>query len=267
MSGITRRIPAVIQLLTFWIACAPRPLGSFRVLPGRPNYRLRAPDASETPFPEVPARFAASTPNWVELRAGMGLRVENAYYRDGSAKHDLAHYLGTQVARFRIARGGTLRFLSFESNVKQRPADQPPARQLISDAQRRFRHHRFYYEILFKQKDQLRGAVLLGAPTADQLDQLAGRLRADAAGVCGGGSLNCTVFPSTAIVAVEIEIVVNNARRSVLWGSFLGNVAAHPRRLQLLRSYDGKLTPVELDPADPKALRLPLLPGDHLTWD
>lgn len=268
MSGLARmRISAVLLLLALWMGCALRRVGCFEVLPASPSYRLRAPDASETPFPEVPARFTPSTPNWIDLRAGMGLRVENAYYRDSPANRDLAHYLGTEDARFRIEGSGVLRFMSLQPQLKERPAHQPSARQLIPDAQRRFRHHRFFYEILVKRKDELRGAVLLGASTRDELDQLAGRLLADPAAVCGGQTLHCTVFPETCTVSVEIEVVVNGAPRRVLWGSTLGNIAPHPRHVALLRYDQGRLAPVELNPADPNALRLPLLPGDHLSWD
>jgi hypothetical protein len=41
----------------------------------------------------------------------------------------------------------------------------------------------------------------------------------------------------------------------------------HPRKLQLLRLHDGRLTPVRIDVADPNALRLPLLPGDRVDWE
>ena len=262
------RTPAVLLLLGLFIACAHRrPLASYQVLPGRPNYHLRAPDASDTPFPEVPARFTPSTPNWIDLRAGMGLRVENAYYRDSSTKHDLAHYVGTEDARFRVGGSGGLRFVSLQPQLKERPADQPSARQLIPDAQRRFRRHRFFYELLVKRQDEVRGAVLLGGATMDELDQLAERLLFDPSAVCGGQSLQCTVFPGTCTVSVEIEIVVNGAPRRVLWGSTLGNVATHPQHVELLRDYRGRLTPVELNAADPSALRLPLLPGDRLNWN
>jgi hypothetical protein len=122
----------------------------------------------------------------------MGLRIENAYYRDGAQNRDLAHYLGTEVAQFRVAGSGVLRFLSIQPQLKERPADQPAARQLIPDSERRFRHHRFFYEILVKRKDELRGAVLLDAATMDELDRLNGRLLADPAAVCGGHT-RCTV--------------------------------------------------------------------------
>ena len=262
------RITAAIVLLATCSACAPRrSLGAFQVLPGRPNYRLRAPDAGETPFPELPARFTPSTPNWVDIRAGMGLRLENAYYREGSAKRDLAHYLGTEVAQLRVDGGGALRFLSKPAQLKERPPQQPSVRQMIPEVQRRFRRHRFFYEILVKRKKAVRGAVLLGAATMDELDRLAGRLLADPAAVCDGQSRHCTIFPETCTVSVEIEIVANGASRRVLWGSTLGNVATHPRRVELLRNYRGRLTPVKLDAADPNALRLPLVPGDHVSWE
>lgn len=237
------------------------------MLPGQPNYRLRAPDASETPFPEVPARFTQSTPNWVDLRPGMDLRVENAYYREGSAKHDLAHFLGTEVARFEVRNRGDLHLVPAGSLLQERPPGQMRARQLIRGSQRGFRHHRFFYEILLKRKDQLRGAVLLSAATGNEIDQLAERLLAEPASVCGVHSLHCAIFPETCIVSLEMEIEVNGAARTLLWGNSLGNVVAHPRDLQLLRRFQGRLRPVFLDPADPNALRLPLLPGDQVTWD
>jgi hypothetical protein len=62
-------------------------------------------------------------------------------------------------------------------------------------------------------------------------------------------------------------VVVNRAARSIVWGSLLDSVAMHPRKLQLLRLHDGRLTPVRIDVADPNALRLPLLPGDRVDWE
>jgi hypothetical protein len=64
-----------------------------------------------------------------------------------------------------------------------------------------------------------------------------------------------------------MQLVVNGRPQSVLWNSALGSIAIHPRHIQLLRAYAGRLTPVEIDPSDPNALRLPLLPGDQIAWD
>jgi hypothetical protein len=133
--------------------------------------------------------------------------------------------------------------------------------------QQRYRYHRFFYEILLNRKAELRGAVLLGAATAMELDRVATKLLSDPDSVCGAPSPRCTVFPENCTVSLEIEISVNGVPRTVLWGSFLSTIAPHPRRVELQRAYRGRLTPVEIDPSDASALRLPLLPGDLIRWE
>lgn len=245
--------------------CVARRPAEFRVVPASPAYLLRAPDSQETPFPDVLARFTPSNANWVDLEPLMDLRIENAYYREGAVKHDLGTYLGTEVARYATSSKGGLQLLAVESGVPQQPADQPTVQTLIPPSIERYRFHRFFYEVLFRQRKELRGAVLLGAATAKELDGLTSQLLADPASVCGGRSAHCTVFPESCIVSLEIEITVNGARQSVPWGSLLMSLAAHPNRLELLRLYSGHPTPVAIDPADPAALRLPLLPGDRIS--
>lgn len=257
-----------VVTLSLFTACAPRrPLGPFRVLPADPNYLLRAPDSQVTPFPEVLSRFTRTSPNWVDLRPWMELRIENAYFREGAPKRDLANYLGTEVAHVQVRPNRGVRLLSVQSGLTQHPAGQPPVQQLIRSSSTRYQHYRFSYEIVFNRKSGLRGAVLLGAASTDELDRLAAQLFVDPGSVCDGSSPHCTLFPEACTVSLEIEITVNGEPRTVLWGSYLGGVAARPRHLELLRLYAGRLTPVEIDPGDPNALRLPLLPGDRITWD
>ena len=242
-------------------ACAPRrSSGAFRVLPGAPNYFLRAPDHRVTPFPEVLERYTPSSLNWVDLRPRMGLRVENAYYRDPS-RRNFANYLGAEVARFQVRSGGALRLTSAPSGVR-RAGGQGSASALVPVAQRGFRHHRFFYEVLLHAKSELRGAVLLGAASAGELDRLAARLSSDPDSVCP--SRQCTIFPDTCTVSLELEITLNGAPPAVPWGSTLGSVAPPSGMLQIWRLDSGRLRPVHMDIADPRALRLPLLPGDRV---
>jgi hypothetical protein len=107
---------------------------------------------------------------------------------------------------------------------------------------------------------------LLGAPSAAELGRLSSQLLAAPASVCGT-SPRCSVFPETCTVSLEIEIVVNGSPRTVLWGSFLSSVAIRPRHVDLQRLYRGRLVPVEINESDPDALRLPLLPGDRVSWE
>jgi hypothetical protein len=262
------RLALVLALVTCMYSCAtPHARGSFRVLPAEPNYVLRAPDATETPFPEVLSRYSDVGPpqGWL-LHSDTQLRVENAYSREGAPKHGMDGFLGTQIAVYRV-RGQGLQLVSVRSEVARRPADQPPVQDLIGQEQRRYRYYRYFFQIVFRQKSDTRGAVLLGADSLDELNRLAGALLDDPDAVCGGVSRHCAAFPEACTVALQIEVSVNGMRRVVGWGNTLGSVAAHPRTLKLSRLDHGALTRVEVDAGDPNALRLPLLPGDRIEWE
>lgn len=264
------RVLFILLALVFAQSCASRrAAGSFRVLPASPDYLLRSPDSSETPFPELLSRYNGFVPgkDWLDLRPRMELWIENAYYREGAPKHGLNGFLGTEIARYQVRLQMGLRLISVQSHLKRRPRDQPPVQQLIRDARKRRRHYRFFYAVVFKRKGNIRSSVLLGAESMDELDRLTTQLAGNPDSVCGGQSLNCTVFPAACTVSLEIEIAVNGAAQTVPWGSLLANIAARPRRLELSRLYHGQLIPVQIDPADPNALRLPLLPGDQVNWD
>jgi len=261
-----RALVFAFALLTLASCVKQRGLGSFHVLPRTPNYLLRSPDSTDTPFPEILRDYNGFEPgqNWMDLRPKMELSIENAYYQDGMPKRGLKGFLGTEVARYLVQPRG-LRLLSVQP-MKNRPADQVPVQQLIRPPQTRHSYYRFYFEILFKRASETRGSVLLGANSKDQLDRLASRLLTDPDSVCGGQSKRCTIFPEACSVSVEMEVVVNGASRSIRWGSRLAAVAEHPQKLELWRLYNGRLTPVELDLKDANALRLPLLPGDRINW-
>lgn len=245
----------------------PHPARAFRVLPAQPTYLIRSPDAKETPFPDVLSRYSdvGESQGWL-LHPKTELHIENAYYREGAPKHGIANYIGTEKAVYQV-RPSSLRLMSVQSGLEQRPADQPPVQDLIGNSRLRYRYYRYFFQIVFRQKAGVRGAVLLGARSIDELDRLASRLMTDPDAVCSGLSPHCAVFPEACSVALEIEIVVNGAARSVLWGSLLDSVAMHPRVLRLLRLHNGRLAPVEIDASDPNALRLPLLPGDRIEWE
>ncbi|MGH9581830.1 MAG: hypothetical protein ACRD4O_02700, partial [Bryobacteraceae bacterium] len=247
-------IPAgVVLCLLISASCTTRlPVRSFRVVPATPTYFLRLPDSVEIPFPETLRLYNGFEPTrgWMDLRPEMELRIENAYYRPRMARRGLHGFLGTEVARYRVRVNGRLQLLSVQS-IKHRPNDQPAVQRLIATSQRHYRYHRFYYEIFFRGSNNARGSVLLGANTQQELDRLATELRADPHTVCGERSVICTVFPEECSVSIEMEIFVNGAPRDVAWDSDLASVVDHPQHIELLRLYDGRLTPVKLNPHDP----------------
>lgn len=261
------RIVSTLLVLVLLTACAHhRAPGVFRVIAAKPEYQLRAPDSQETPFSSVLNQFTPQSSAWVELRPQMELRVEMAYYHEGSHRRGLADYLGTATAHYQVRPNETLRLISTQSAVKERPNDQPAIEKLIESSQARHRFHRFFYEILLNRKAELRGAVLLGAASPAELERLTGQLLSDPAALCSARPRQCTIFPETCIVSLEIEVIVNGETRTVLWGSSLSNIAPKPRHLELMRLNRGRLVSVEIDAANPTALRLPLLPGDQINW-
>ncbi len=260
------KLVLIFSLAILCQSCAHRlSSGSFQVLPAQPQYLLRSPDATTTPFSDVLSSYNGFVPgkDWMDLRSKMQLRIENAYYQKGFPKRGLNGYLGTEIAQYRVTREGRLRLISVKP-MADRPVDQLPVQQLVTATQERYRFHRFYFEILFRKSVQ--GSVLLGANSADEIASLAAQLLRQPDSVCGNESKHCTVFPEACSVSAEMEIVVNGAPTTVGWGSLLASIADHPQQVDLLRSYAGRPTPIEIDPHDPGALRLPLLPGDQIRW-
>ena len=184
----------------------------------------------------------------------------------GAPKRGLANFLGTEIARYQMLSTGALEQIAVQSRLEQRPGDQPPVQQLLSESQKRYGHHRLFYQVLLNKKTDVRSAVLLSAESLDELDRVTEQLMSDPESVCGGSSTDCTAFPEACTASLEIEIVVNGHQRTVLWGSSLAEVTENHRRIELFRPHMGALAPVRIDPRDREALRLPLLPGDHIKW-
>ncbi len=194
------------------------------------------------------------------------LRVENAYFYEGAPKHGLANFLGTEVARYRVLGTGALEEVSIESRVDQRPSDQPAVQLLVTESQRLYRCHRFFYQVLLSKKSNVRSAVLLGSESEDALNQLTERLLSEPETVCRGDSSQCTVFPEACTVSLEIEITVNGVPQTILWGDTLRKFAEEHAGVRLFRRYTGRLNRVEVNVHDGEALRVPLLPGDVIKW-
>lgn len=240
---------------------------AFRVVPGNPDYLLRTPEAQRTPFADVLRAYNGFEPGqgWVDLRPLMELRIENAYYEKGASRRGLAGFLGTEVARYEVVTNG-LRLLNFQS-MKNRPEADAPVQKLIAENQEHFEHYRLYYEVVFKRNDNAHGSVLLGADTEAELGRLAEELE-NPEQVCNASSTHCAVFPEACSVSVEMKVVVNGKAESVVWTSQLRSLfkGATPQHVEMKRLFRGKETRVEIKPTDAGALRLPLLPGDEISW-
>jgi hypothetical protein len=258
---------AVILPCVIAISCAGFRTRSFLVVPQSPNYLLRTPDSEEIPFPDVLRTYNGFEParSWMDLRPLMQLRIENAYYKPGMPRQGLAGFLGTELAEYEVSSHG-LRLLSVQP-MKGRPEGDLPVDRLISPVQAGYRYHRFYFEIFFKNENNSHGSALLGANSADELDRLsAGLVRPET--VCNQNSNQCTVFPEACSVSINMKIFVNGKPQTVLWRTTLSDIIrGRPEQIDLKRLYAGRLTPVHLNPQDRDELKLPLLPGDHVSWN
>jgi hypothetical protein len=194
----------------------------------------------------------------------MELRIENAYYQNGASRHGLTGFLGTETARYEVLPQ-SLHLLSVRA-MPHRPTDQMPVQQLISQQELQLPYYRLYFEIVFAQKQDTHGSLLLGANSLEELDQLSAQL-AQPEAVCNAASIHCTVFPEACSVEVEMKIMVNGKPQTVGWGSLLAGITDHPQHLRVKRLYAGRLTPLQIDLHDSTALRLPLLPGDQIVWN
>jgi len=248
-------------------SCALPHQTSFQIIPGPQTYSLRFPDKHQTQFPNILRDYNGFEPgeSWVDLRPSMEVRIENAYYQPGVSRRGLDGFLGTEIARYAVDPDGLL--LESILPMQGRPPSDPPVQNLISPAVAHARYYRLYFEILFNKTTNSHGSVLLAADSADQLDNLSEQLTHPEQ-VCGTASTHCTAFPEACSVSIEMHLVVNGKNDSRDWGSLLTSVVGrHPRHLELRRLYAGRLTRVKVDVADQAALRLPLLPGDHIVWN
>src|SRR5579862_7763548 len=140
-----RLLPAFASLVA--LSCTGRRPLSFRVLPAEPSYLLRSPDSEDIPYSEVLGRYTDVGPGWVDLRPRMGLRVENAYFKEAAPKRGIEGFIGTEVAQYRSRTSGGLQLISVESNVPHRPKDQPPVQNLLSAPIESYTHHRFLNQV------------------------------------------------------------------------------------------------------------------------
>lgn len=264
--GPTAKIVSQGCLLLCLSACAGRFSRTyFEVVPSAPNYLLQSPDSQRTPFPEVLKAYNDFEVGraWINLEPLMELRIENAYYEPGAPRSGLAGFLGTEVARYGVRPHG-LALVSVHP-MSNRPKDEIPVQDLISNSETQFSHYRLYYEIVFSHRDHSHGSVILAADSRGEIEALSAQLSHPEA-VCSQGATHCIVFPEACSVSVEMKVNVNGKAESLLWGSTLGSIAKQPDHLEMQRWYAGQPRAVRLDAKDPKSLLLPLLPGDRIAW-
>ena len=197
----------------------------------------------------------------------MELEVDGAYYRDGSPRRGLGDYLGDETANYEIGANGSLN-LELVSSLpagKQPPRDQPAIQLLIGRRNASSRYHRLFFRVVLSQIGKSRQAILLGARSNAELDDITRQLSDDDRN--SSCRERCNVFPEWSTASVTIAIIVNGMPRRVVLGSTIGSMATRPLHITLLRNNSGRVSTVPVNASDPDALRLPLQHGDRITWN
>ena len=212
----------------------------------------------------APVPVAKSATDYLDIRPGIRLSVEKAYYAPGSKAQGLEGFLGTQVAAFGLAPNLSLRLLSLDSKPFQGAAvPKITADQLVPSHMRNERAFRFFYAVTFARSGRPSASVLLAAKSTRQIEDLTAQLRANPDDVCGPQSVQCAVFPEGSTVSIMMEVVVNGTPKVVIWGSALGAATGGQPATLLERNISGRFEPVKLYG---DTLRTPLLPGDRVSF-
>jgi hypothetical protein len=136
--------------------------------------------------------------------------VDGAYYRDGSPRRSLQDYLVDETANYELGANGSLnlKLVSALTAGKQRPHDQPAIQLLIGRRNASSRYHRLFLRVVLSQTGKPRQAILLGARSNAELDDIA-----------------------------------NGVPRKLVLGSTIGSIASHPMQVTRLRDNSGQLPP------------------------
>ena len=253
---------AVVATALLLASCTGRRNATFEVMAGSPVYRLRSPDKAGLPLPETLSAYSDLSQGRTDLKPGMALKLETAYFKPGEVRRGLANFLGTESVEIHVAPNGALRSTDLRL-LPNRPPDQPPIDSYLRPPQQRKRFHRLLLQVVMNRGTGESNAILLSGKSQAELAMLTAKLTADPGSICGGGP-NCAVFPVTGSVSVGMEVEVNGKPTFVAWGTLVGTLAGKQRPFSLTRLYRGRQRPVQLDINDPESLRLPLLPQQ--TW-
>lgn len=259
------RFAMPLVMLLFLSGCASK-RKPFELLPNA----LRSPDGSLTPLGDTLAAFYNQREGWVELQPGMTLKLERAYFTSASISKRLENFVGLESALFRTGPRGTLERKEL-TLLPQRPKDQPSITAELAGEQIRLRQHRLYFQVALDKTSGKSNAVLLSASSrprileAKDVAQLCGAGRGKGKGK-QSGAVSCKVFPEGSSVSLALDITLNGKVKNMLWGSTLGNAVGAAETFKLQRLYRGKWAEVKLDPRDPAARKLLLLPLDVIQY-
>jgi hypothetical protein len=224
----------------------------------------------------------------MDLRPGLRLEVERAYYRDtdvSAAAKTLANYIGTSTATYDIVekQGRNIQFHLIGVEHKPQELAKRRDRGIPDFTLAHLAGAAPFYRLLlasdFVPERIKRSALLIGSTSADRINAVTNQFHAHhdlgCADLTHGGDVLCVEFDGEVTVSPQVQVVVNGQNTFVSWGSTVRRVfgeqsgeqiAAAMKTLRVERLFDLHYSQIQFPADDDGILGLTLVGGDHVSW-
>jgi hypothetical protein len=220
----------------------------------------------------------------VDLKPGMRLKIERAYFRPGGdeEEHEARDFLGVSTMYFDVEStgDGKTRFQPV-GNVRYSPSFlahmvHKDSRDLgVSIMPQGLYYHLLFYTDLVSKSHTL-SAAIIGARYPSQVDELDKELRAPSDKGCKNAAATraaaCFEFDGFVTLSALIKIDLNGKLKFVDWGTMIKDILPKNSEVKALNSlriqrrFMNSYCDVRFDPRDSGVLSLALVNGDRLTW-
>lgn len=220
----------------------------------------------------------------VDLKPGIRLKIERAYFRSPAAGEDVReeqNFLGLSTVYFDVELTGDkkVRFQQAGDIGYSPPslADlaQEGSRDLALSRLPPEPSYRLFFYTYFVPEKHKRSAVIIGGRNASQLNELDQQLRAMPDQGCKNAAaiaVTCIEFDGFVALSSQISVELNGKTKFLEWGAKVkdvlpGNLEMKKlKSLRIQRQYLDAYYDVRFAPADSNVLSLWLVGGDRLTW-
>jgi hypothetical protein len=211
----------------------------------------------------------------VDLKPGLRLKVERAYFRPG--EQSISNYLGVSRVSFDVQTTpeGTLQFHQAGA-IEYSPeslegADRMGVRDLSLTAIEGQEYYRLLFYTYVVPTENAVSAAIIGANDPGRLDELEQTMRLNPGGHCGGLNAerrDCFGFEGFVTVSVQIGVEINGQLQFVDWRTKVKGVVPTKavKSLRIQRQFMNSLYDVRFNPRDASILQLTLVGGDRLSW-
>jgi hypothetical protein len=217
----------------------------------------------------------------VELRPGMRLKIERAYFRAAETadeEHTAKNSIGVGAVTYdmELSSNAKIHFRQI-GNVRYSPRSlsqtfQDGDSELSLNGLPQESHYRLFLYTVLVAKEHKLSAAILGADIASELDGLDEELRKHADAACKYAAtapgVACMEFDRFVALTPQIEVQINGKPKFFDWGTRVRDVLPENtiKALRIQRRFMNSYADVRFEPGDPNLLALPLVNGDRLTW-